>query len=49
MLLTIDRVEYSGLAQRLLILSGRVAAIVTVLIAAKAAVGVGLIWLLVRN
>ena len=45
-LLTIDRVENSGLAERLLVLSCRVAAVITVLMTTNASVRVGLIWLL---
>ena len=43
--LTVDRVENSGLAERLLILGRRIAAIVTVLMAANAVIRVCLIWL----
>ena len=46
LLLTFDRVENSGLAERLLVLGRRVTAVVTVLGAANASVGVGFIWLL---
>ena len=45
-LLTIDRIEDSGLAERLLVLGRRVAAVVAVLMTTNAAVRVSLIWLL---
>ena len=46
LLLTFDRVENSGLAERLLVLGRRVTTVVAVLGAANASVGVGFIWLL---
>lgn len=44
-LLTIDRVENSSLAERLLILSRRVAAVIAMLMTADTVVWVCLIWL----
>jgi len=46
MLRTIDRVEDRGLAERLLVLCRRIAAIVTVLTPTNAVISVSLIWLL---